>query len=96
MGGCAERFAIDLRDTEYTVLAEIAELVAALPAVKRQQALDQAAARYVDSSDHGHAACAALLERAGANLEAARQIQAERRNRGSFVVQDNRGQGDPG
>jgi len=54
IGGCAERCAVDRRDTEDTVLAEIAELVAALPAVKRQQALDQAAARCVDSTDHGH------------------------------------------
>lgn len=78
-------------------LAEMADVVAGLPAGRRQTALDQAAASYVDPgpTDAFHAAAAGLLQRAGADLD---QALALRRERGqSFVVTEGRPlPGDPG
>lgn len=79
---------MDGRDTEDNVRAEIVEILDRLPKDHRQQALDAAAAGYVDSAAYRHAECAALLERAGADLGRAREIRTERAGHHGFTVRE--------
>lgn len=79
---------MDGRDTEDKVRAEIVEILDRLPRDRRQQALDDAAARYIDSTAYRHAECAALLERAGADLLRAREIRTERAGHHGFTVRE--------
>ena len=88
IGGCAERCAMDGRDTEDNVRAEIVDILGRLPKEQRQPALDVAAARYVDGTAYRHAECAALLERAGANLVRAREIRTERAGHHGFTIRE--------
>lgn len=69
-------------------LAEMAEVLAKLPRERRQEALDQAAAGYVDPGplDPFHTPAAELLGRAGANLDRARELHS--RPGQSFVIRE--------
>jgi len=88
LGGCAERCVIGGRDPEEAVLAEMAKILASLPKDSRALALAEAATGYVvdDPTRPSNAGCAALLERAGADLDWARRIREERRGRHGFTV----------
>jgi len=76
------------RLTEDQALAEMAQILAELPRERRQEALDRAAAGYLDPGPLApfHDLAAALLARAGANLDHARQLQT--RTGQSFVMRE--------
>jgi hypothetical protein len=68
------------RLTEDQALAEIRVELAAIPADRRQEALDEAASLYVRPGplDHFYPSAAALIERAGASLDSARRLRDSR------------------
>lgn len=68
------------RLTDDEALSEIAAVIAKLPKADRQAALDLAASGYVEPGpgDYFFPSVAALLERAGANLDEARRLRAAR------------------
>lgn len=66
--------------TEAEALAEMRDELAKIPADRRQQALDEAASLYVrpGPNDVFYPQLAALIERAGADLETARRLRDAR------------------
>jgi hypothetical protein len=84
LGGTAERCVIGGGLTDDQALVEFGTDLGPLSPAQRQAALDYATARYVEAGTDVAAAIAALLERAGADLERARAIHDERGS--GFVI----------
>jgi hypothetical protein len=86
ISGVAERVALLGRTPDAEALVEIRENLARLPADRRQAALDEAAAAFIDSERPGAVrwlpVALALLARAGADLERAKVLRAARGGRG--------------
>ena len=84
ISGTAERCIIGAGMTEDQALVEFGTDLAPLSPAQRQAALDYATARYVEAGTDVAATIAALLARAGADLDRARAIHCERGS--GFVV----------
>jgi hypothetical protein len=79
ISGTAERCVIGRSLTEDQALVEIGEALAAIgPGQPRRKALAYAVARYVDDTTDAATAITTLLERAGADIDQARTIRAQR------------------